>query len=148
MFTGFKKIVKPDGQKPTEFENTVAQELFNLEMSASDIKADLRDLHITAAKEVDVGDPSIGKKAIILMVPFKILKNFHKKFATNNTPTQVRCVARAVALRAVPPTTLPPSPAAPSLHHPSAPGSPAAAHDALRSGWSASSRRSSAGSTW
>ena len=44
MFTGFKKIVKPDGQKPTEFENTVAQELFNLEMSASDIKADLRDL--------------------------------------------------------------------------------------------------------
>mmetsp|Transcript_29918 Transcript_29918/g.61303 ORF Transcript_29918/g.61303 Transcript_29918/m.61303 type:complete len:205 (-) Transcript_29918:51-665(-) len=92
MFTGFKKIVKPDGQKPTEFENTVAQELFNLEMSASDIKADLRDLHITAAKEVDVGDPSIGKKAIILMVPFKILKNFHKKFATNNTPTQVRLV--------------------------------------------------------
>ena len=38
------KGVNPDGQKPTEFENTVAQELFNLEMSASDIKADLRDL--------------------------------------------------------------------------------------------------------
>ena len=41
------------------------------------------------AKEVDVGDPAVGKKAIILMVPFKILKAFHKKFATNNTPTQV-----------------------------------------------------------
>ena len=31
MFTGRKKIVKPEGQTPDEFEEQVAQELFNLE---------------------------------------------------------------------------------------------------------------------
>lgn len=78
MFTGFKKIVKPEGQEASEFENTVAQELFNLEMSAADIKSDLRDLYITAAKEVSVGSPAVGKQAIIIFVPFKLLKQFHK----------------------------------------------------------------------
>lgn len=78
MFTGFKKIVKPEGQESTEFENTVAQELFNLEMSAAEIKSELRDLYITAAKEVNVGPASAGKQAIIIFVPFKLLKQFHK----------------------------------------------------------------------
>jgi hypothetical protein len=32
MFTGRKKIVKPEGQLPDEFEEQVAQELFNLEV--------------------------------------------------------------------------------------------------------------------
>ena len=32
MFTGRKKIVKPEGQTPDEFEEQVAQELFNLEV--------------------------------------------------------------------------------------------------------------------
>ena len=32
MFTGATKIVKPEGQEPDEFEQTVAQELFNLEV--------------------------------------------------------------------------------------------------------------------
>lgn len=34
MFTGATKIVKPEGQDADEFEQTVAQELFNLEVSA------------------------------------------------------------------------------------------------------------------
>lgn len=34
MFTGATKIVKPEGQEADEFEQTVAQELFNLEVSA------------------------------------------------------------------------------------------------------------------
>lgn len=32
MFTGSAKIVKPAGQSPDEFEQQVAQELFNLEV--------------------------------------------------------------------------------------------------------------------
>jgi len=75
MSLGSKKIVKPPGQEPDEFESSVAQELFNLEMSAVEIKADLRDLYITAAKEVDVG---AGKKAIIIVVPYKLLRAYHK----------------------------------------------------------------------
>lgn len=44
-------------------------------MSANELKADLHDLYISAAKEVEV---SGGRKAIILFVPFKLLKDFHK----------------------------------------------------------------------
>jgi hypothetical protein len=45
MFNGLvKKVIKPNGQKPTEFENKVGTELFNLEMSATEIKSELRDL--------------------------------------------------------------------------------------------------------
>ena len=36
------------------------------------MKADLKDLHILAAKQVAVG----GKKAVILFVPYKLLKSF------------------------------------------------------------------------
>lgn len=32
MFTGATKIVKPEGQEADEFEQQVAQELFNLEV--------------------------------------------------------------------------------------------------------------------
>jgi Ribosomal protein S7e. len=60
--------------EPDEFEASVAQELLNLEMT-SDLKSSLRDLYITAAKEVDC---SGGRKAIILYVPFKLLKSFNK----------------------------------------------------------------------
>ena len=44
-------------------------------MSAAEIKADLRDLYITSAKEVDV---SGAKKAIVVFVPFRLLKSYHK----------------------------------------------------------------------
>lgn len=62
-------------QEPDEFEASVAQELLNLEMTSTELKASLRDLYITAAKEVDCGS---GKKAIILYVPYKLLKSFNK----------------------------------------------------------------------
>jgi small subunit ribosomal protein S7e len=61
--------------EPDEFEASVAQELLNLEMTSPDFKAALRDLYITAAKEVDCGG---GKKAIVLYVPFKLRKSFNK----------------------------------------------------------------------
>merc|ERR1712071_686072 len=41
----------------------------------SDLKASLRELHITAAKEVDC---SGGKKAIVIFVPVPQLKQFQK----------------------------------------------------------------------
>lgn len=53
----------------------MAQELLNLEMTSPDLKASLRDLYITAAKEVDCGS---GRKAIILYVPYKLQRLFNK----------------------------------------------------------------------
>eukprot|EP00879_Flechtneria_rotunda_P030511 GHRR01033149.1.p2 GENE.GHRR01033149.1~~GHRR01033149.1.p2 ORF type:complete len:115 (-),score=39.33 GHRR01033149.1:1148-1492(-) len=52
------------------------QALFDLEATNNELKADLRDLYITAAKEVDVAGAS--RKAIIVHVPYRLLKNFHK----------------------------------------------------------------------
>mgnify|MGYP003574084245 FL=1 len=75
MLTGRQKIVKANGAQPDELEAQVAQELLNLEMTSKELKADLQDLHIAAAKELDVGG---GRKAIIIFVPFRQLKDFHK----------------------------------------------------------------------
>merc|ERR1712071_665814 len=69
-----QKIRKSSGE-PDEFEASVAQELLNLEMTSTELKGSLRDLYITAAKEVDCGG---GRRAIILYVPYKLLKAFHK----------------------------------------------------------------------
>ena len=44
-------------------------------MTSTELKSSLRDLYITAAKDVDCGG---GKKAIILYVPYKLLKSFNK----------------------------------------------------------------------
>jgi len=44
-------------------------------MTSTDLKASLRGLYITAAKEIDCGG---GRKAIILYVPYKLLKAFNK----------------------------------------------------------------------
>lgn len=75
MFTGRKKILKPDGVKPDEFEELVAQELFNLEVSAADIKIYLKDLYITAAQQIDISGRS---KAIIIFVPYRLLQKYHR----------------------------------------------------------------------
>jgi small subunit ribosomal protein S7e len=44
-------------------------------MTSTELKASLRTVYITAAKEVDCGE---GRKAIILYVPFKLLKTVNK----------------------------------------------------------------------
>jgi len=67
------KSAKASG--PDEFENKVANELYNLAMNANEIKAALTKLHITGAKEVSL---SSGKKAIVIYVPYKLLKPFQK----------------------------------------------------------------------
>lgn len=70
-----QKIQKSGGGEPDEFEASVAQELLNLEMTSTELKASLRNLYITAAKEVDCGG---AQKAIILYVPYKLLPSFQK----------------------------------------------------------------------
>ena len=74
-FLGAAKIKKSGGATPDAIEQQVASELFQIEMSASEIKADMKDLYFSAAKEIEVGD---GRKAIIIFVPFKLLKFFQK----------------------------------------------------------------------
>jgi len=66
---------------PDETEEKVAQALYDLENNVPDLKAELRPLQISAAREVDVRG---GKKAIVIFVPIPQLKAFHK--------VQLRCV--------------------------------------------------------
>ncbi|KAJ1454507.1 RS7, ribosomal protein 7 [Pelagophyceae sp. CCMP2097] len=71
-----KKIQKAAGApEPDELELSVAQELYNLEVSSTELKAELRDLYMLSAKETEIGG---GKKAIILFVPFGLLRAYHK----------------------------------------------------------------------
>lgn len=57
MVSSTGKIIKAGGVEPDAFETSIAQALLDLEMN-SDLKAQLRELHITKAKELDLS----GKK--------------------------------------------------------------------------------------
>jgi len=67
------KIVKKAGDKPTDFESSIGTALLELEAN-TDLKQQLKELHITAAKEVDAGD----KKAIVVFVPVPQMKAYQK----------------------------------------------------------------------
>lgn len=47
------KIIKPGGSEPDQFETEIGQALLELELN-SELKPQLRDLHITRAREVEV----------------------------------------------------------------------------------------------
>lgn len=67
------KVVKSGGAEPDAFEQSIGQALLELEMN-SDLKPQLRDLHITRAREVEFG----SKKAIVIYVPVPKQKAFQK----------------------------------------------------------------------
>ena len=68
-----KKIFKPKDETPTELEEQVAKALSELETSSKEMSADLRDLFILSAKQLELPG---GKQALIIFVPYR----FHKKF--------------------------------------------------------------------
>ena len=70
-----KKIVKEGDATPSDFEEQVAQALFDLEATNAELKAELKDLYICGAKEIAVGS---NRRAVIISVPFRLLKAFHK----------------------------------------------------------------------
>ncbi|XP_027841049.1 40S ribosomal protein S7-like [Aphis gossypii] len=67
------KIVKKGSAGPDQFELSIAQALLELENN-SDLKAQLRELYITKAKEIEL----LGKKSIIIYVPMPQRAQFQK----------------------------------------------------------------------
>lgn len=53
------KIIKFGGTEPDQFETQVAQALLELEMN-SDLKAQLRELHITKAREIELNNKKVN----------------------------------------------------------------------------------------
>ncbi|PWN18773.1 putative 40S ribosomal protein S7 [Microstroma glucosiphilum] len=74
MATKILRTAAAPNVAPTEVETQVGQALIDLE-SIGELKADLRALNFSAAKEVDVKG---GRKAIVIFVPMPQLKAFHR----------------------------------------------------------------------
>jgi len=70
-----KKIYKQRNESPSEVEESVAKALVELEISSKDLSAELRDLFISSAKEVET---SGGKKSIVIFVPYRLHKRYQK----------------------------------------------------------------------
>eukprot|EP00794_Sanderia_malayensis_P004656 gene4656-5264_t len=73
MFTASAKIRKPGNADADEFEQSISQAIFELEMN-SDMKTSLRELYISGAKELEIN----GRKVVIIFVPVPQLKSFQK----------------------------------------------------------------------
>lgn len=69
------KVRKEKNEKMDALEEQVGQALVDLESSGSEIKAELRELFISSAKELECGK---GKTAVVLFVPYRLLSKFHK----------------------------------------------------------------------
>lgn len=56
--TGNTKIKKANNAEPDAFEASIAQALLELEVN-SDLKAQLRELHITKAREIEINNKKV-----------------------------------------------------------------------------------------
>ncbi|RAL41513.1 hypothetical protein DM860_010307 [Cuscuta australis] len=75
MYSSSTKIRKDEKAEPTEFEESVAQALFDLENTNQELKSDLKDLYINSALQIDV---SGNRKAVVVSVPYRLKKSFRK----------------------------------------------------------------------
>ncbi|KAK6927942.1 Ribosomal protein S7e, partial [Dillenia turbinata] len=75
MFTARRKIQKDKDVEPSEFEENVAQSLFDLENTNQELKSDLKDLFINSAIQVDV---SGNRKAVVIHIPYRLRKAYRK----------------------------------------------------------------------
>lgn len=75
MYSARSKIHKDKDAEPTEFEEGVAQALFDLENTNQELKSDLKDLWINSALQIDV---SGNRKAVVIHVPYRLRKAFRK----------------------------------------------------------------------
>lgn len=69
------RLANAPNTTPDETESNVAQALVDLENNVPELKHELQNLQISAAREVDVKG---GKKAIVVFVPVPQLKAYHK----------------------------------------------------------------------
>mmetsp|Transcript_14079 Transcript_14079/g.15738 ORF Transcript_14079/g.15738 Transcript_14079/m.15738 type:complete len:192 (+) Transcript_14079:24-599(+) len=69
-----KKIYKGNDEDPTPLEESVARAFVELEVD-KDLSADLRDLYITAAKNIEVSETKV---ALLIFVPYRLHKRFKK----------------------------------------------------------------------
>ncbi|XP_045464424.1 40S ribosomal protein S7-like [Harmonia axyridis] len=77
------KIIKAGGAEPDQFESQVAQALLELEQS-SDLKAQLMELHITKAKEIDCNNKksvSMPKLKQFQKLQSDLVRELEKKFS-------------------------------------------------------------------
>lgn len=78
------KIIKSGGSEPDEFEKTVSQALLELELN-SELKPQLRDLHITRARELEFATKKVCSncKLNVVVRCQHVLLNIHSLFLTS-----------------------------------------------------------------
>lgn len=78
MLTTNAKIIKNNGAEPDQFEVSVSQALLELEMN-SDLKSQLRELHITKAKEIETNNKKVKSRFLqsaCYLYPFNMFLQF------------------------------------------------------------------------
>ncbi|KAH9722773.1 40S ribosomal protein S7-1 [Citrus sinensis] len=75
MFSAQKKIHKDKDAEPTEFEESVAQAVFDLENTNQELKSELKDLYINSAMQIDVPG---NRKAVVIHIPYRLRKAYRK----------------------------------------------------------------------